>query len=428
LTDIYQILTRYSSRGRTGESIEGKDIFSYPLEILSWSDLYDHCDNFDYVSNLFKFFTGEVQTKAIFSAAPASGIIAAYILNGLTSTMTGDYLKAGNSMAITHQAVWPELDVTFPYMCEVPYNGIAARDMTDMFSIAYNEGTTISKFLISAAPNFKLYYLMPVPTWFFTSRPVLDGSQGEKEVDSDFQSSSGNTTAVMTCSFEADGTMNNQAFELPFGFPISQNSDYYVELSGYMVRSLGTDDSTAFVIFLDRGDPGNFPSGAISEDTSETGLQMGIVSWYDATGDGTYISQFKLTQTNYSQEANKYTFDWISIWPIGVPPSDMSKWSFTFSLKVKPASNLIAITEVLGLYPLVVAVDNTDWPALHVVVDNEIVATIDNVDPLPVIISNPEPVPVVVEGDIPISGDITISAATTQTTPLWTTMYGPIGP
>jgi len=66
-----------------------------------------------------------------------------------------------------------------------------------------------------------------------------------------------------------------------------------------------------------------------------------------------------------------------------------------------------------------VVVDQDGWPDLRVQTTNTVQTEIVN--------DSFNAVPVVIEGDIPISGDLTISAATTQDTPLWVTNYGPIG-
>lgn len=159
---IGQILTRYSTR-TTGEVTV---ITPQPLQL----DGTTPYDNFDYISNMYKFWCGGTHIKTIFSAAPADGILEYTLLNS-NSAVGGDSFAGGNGIALTHQAVWPTIEATYPYMCINEFNSIWATEETAMPEITFDStGTVISKIFIAAAPDFNLMYLMPVPDFSLSSR------------------------------------------------------------------------------------------------------------------------------------------------------------------------------------------------------------------------------------------------------------------
>lgn len=162
ITSVYQILGRFSSR-----AVNPATNIPVPVHI-STPAVRDTLDNFDYVSNLYRFFNGECRVKVAFSKGSANGLLRTTIRNTETSA-TGDDFKAGNGLVMSHQAVWPMLDYTYPYQNIVPYNTI--RDPIPFFAPFVGFESDVSQFLISATDTYRLHYLMPVPDFFFTALP-----------------------------------------------------------------------------------------------------------------------------------------------------------------------------------------------------------------------------------------------------------------
>lgn len=142
-----------------------------PIFITSVSQAYQ-LDNFDYVSNLYKFFSGETRVKVSFSKGSTTGLLQTTILNTETSPL-GSNTKAGNGLVMSHQAIWPVLDYTFPYQNTIPFNTI--KNPIPFYPPSVGFQNEISQYLITASPTFRLNYLMPVPDFFFT--PLAQGAQ-----------------------------------------------------------------------------------------------------------------------------------------------------------------------------------------------------------------------------------------------------------
>jgi len=467
LSSIQQILNRYSSRGITGTAVPDGDKVSYPLQITSWAQLYANFDNFDYVCNLYKFFSGECQTKTIFSGAPASGVIAAYILNGLASIVTGDDLKAGNSMAITHQAVWPELDVTFPYMAEIPYNGVRSGDQSGMYSIAYNNGTVVSKFLISAAPNFQLFYLMPVPDFYAVARPTVSVEPKSQEYkDSEFQMASPLVPVLfnykgINCFTFPGTTGSGISAAVPIGFYSAEGgpdaaSLYNLDYELVLIRKSGTTSGSFLVCWT--ADPTNIDlSGEpLSLDLDTYGHAFCIASWQDDANSGVKTVSLKGSFTNLGTNFNSLDgpLQYIKICPLDIPPLTGSQWTFLIVTNISPVSSNVGIlspsqggvalmpcttgneslTTILNS-PVSVSLDAVTLSSpLEVTVENESV-DVNVVEPSPfhVIVSNDISTPVYVDvvnpitvaGSVSITGEVAVLGTADQTLPVWVTQYGP---
>jgi len=178
--DVYSIMGRFSSRD---PSVVGNE-FPFPIKITSWPDSYNK-DNFDYLANLYKFYTGDTQLKVLFSRAPADGVIQATIGNTRVDPLGSDF-KAGNGIVISHQAVWPMLEMVFPYMCIDEFNSVF--DVEPMYIQEISAGATIAQYLIAMTDNFRVFYLMPVPDFFLTEESAAEPLGPENEEVAEFQS------------------------------------------------------------------------------------------------------------------------------------------------------------------------------------------------------------------------------------------------
>jgi hypothetical protein len=421
ITDLQQILVRYSSRGQSSETVTNYQ--SYPLPVTSWSQLYKDLDNFDYVCNLYKFYFGELQTKTVFSAAPANGVIAGYIQNNFASFTYGDSLKAGNSMAITHQQVWPQLDVTFPYMAEVPFNCILTADMSPTYTIQYNAGTEISKFLISAAPNFKLYYLMPPPDWYYLPQPTIEKEEG---LDAVFQSSTSNLSQTFTLAyvFTGDGSTDAQFVDLfdtlPTGHKFYNFYGVNATMSCKLTRLSGTTNQ-GFIIDLQANPPPDEPYGIGPTFVRAFSYLNMPMYWADVTNSGVYVDTNTVSASINRQDSVNGSTGYctaVQISPAYTAVENGSTWLFL-------------LTYVLS-WPAPVNFENASTTNISSLpVDVQGVVPVDIFDyevSIPVLIENEEPIPVdIAESDIPITidGPVAVYAHTAQTVPLWVNQYGP---
>lgn len=159
-TDIYSILTRYSSRDPSPELL-----FPFPILISSLSEQYK-LDNFDYISNLFCFYTGDTNVRFLFASGASDGLLRSSVSNSNTD-VSGRQWKAGNSMALTDQTVWPMLEYRYPYLNKMEFDSI--RYPNGMFAQEIDHTASLSQMFISAADNFRLLYLLPVPDYFISS-------------------------------------------------------------------------------------------------------------------------------------------------------------------------------------------------------------------------------------------------------------------
>lgn len=82
----------------------------------------------------------------------------------------GNKFKAGNSLVVSHQAVWPAVEFIFPYMCEDEFNSVLFP--VGMYPQDYDWSATVSQYLIAATPEFSLHYLMPIPDFYLVAKPT----------------------------------------------------------------------------------------------------------------------------------------------------------------------------------------------------------------------------------------------------------------
>jgi len=343
---------------------------------------------------------------------------------------------------------------------------VRSGDQSGMYSIAYNNGTVVSKFLISAAPNFQLFYLMPVPDFYAASRPTVTVDEAPKEFqDSVFQMGTvinQNCRSLNVFTFPGSMTGISAAVELG-SFPSESgpegNALYCIAYDIVLIRTAGTTNATFAVLWTH--DPINvdFSGDPLSLDLFANGHAVSIVSWQDDQNSGVNTVHLQGSHTNFGEgfDANDGLLQYIKICPLGTPPLPGSAWQFFIATQISPARNNQAASAPISMaggyafatdinyifplevdiasqeMPLVVSLDPTTLP-LQVLVENEEI-DVNVVEPTPfhVIISNttsePIPVevtvPVTVDGTVSITGDVAVIGTTDQTLPIWMTQYGP---
>lgn len=127
-------------------------------------------DNFDYIPSLYKWYSGDVRCKFVFAEGTTSELLRVSIKNSKIPIVGGSKPVAGDSTAATTQAVWPVIDVVYPYMSQNPMNYILGPE--PIYGLHIPQFQHLSQVLTAAAENFQLHYLMPVP-----SLPFLEGEE-----------------------------------------------------------------------------------------------------------------------------------------------------------------------------------------------------------------------------------------------------------
>jgi len=320
-----------------------------------------------------------------------------------------------------------------------------------MYSIAYNNGTVISKFLIAAAPNFKLFYRMPVPDFFLAARPTM--SEPELSVQtttttstlevntSEFQSYSlvyeGCARNFNLFKFTGDGTNHAQQFTLPTPALGLDNELFQLSYDITVGRSTGTDDQAFFIIWDDGSTSYDFGSGSFSTDPSTHGPSTFIV-FQDSTGTGKQIfskqgSYCTIVADSFGNfDPSISTISKINICPIGNTPSSSDTYTFFIQTSITPFTNNVVSSspvddeEGLPAFPTMVGTSLFQTPLdVNVIQSATTDVVIINDDPIHVQVDNIDPIPVYIFGDITITDPIAVIGTTEQTLPIWTTQYGP---
>jgi len=211
--DIRQILGRFSSR----EPVL-TDEAPLPRLIVLEDTLY-YYDNFDYICNMYGFWSGNTHVKVLFSKGSAGGVLEYAIKNSKTAFLpVGDDGKCGNSMVATHQAVWPLLEFEFPYQSVNAFQSLHFPTYTTEPVV---DGTAeVSRYWIAAAPSLTLGYLFPVPEFAV------------------FQSY--NTQRTYTSRFSVGAAATGVAY--PITVPVNTDSFSEFELHATIARTSGTTD------------------------------------------------------------------------------------------------------------------------------------------------------------------------------------------
>lgn len=147
-----------------------ENYYPYP-KIPETQLIRNKTDNFDYLPSIYKWYSGDVRVKLVFAAGNTPDLLRVSIKNSKTPIPSGAPPVAGDSSAATTQAVWPVIDVVYPYMSVNPMNLLV--DPEPIYGLHIPKYENLSQVLTSAAENFRLHYLMPVPSLPLTGEAVF---------------------------------------------------------------------------------------------------------------------------------------------------------------------------------------------------------------------------------------------------------------
>jgi hypothetical protein len=463
IKDVRQILNRFSNR----DPALGSTAFTNgPLEIKSFSTTppsISQLDNFDYVSNLYHFFTGPTCQKVFFDGSTASGSIFVTLENPRSASYGSDTV-CGNSLAITDQTVWPCIEYVVPYNSIYPYLDVFGSE--NNINTVYNYSAAITNYYISAGRGFRLMYTMPVPDFFLTDMPtqvpVNSVLPMQVEVatfapeEGEFQSYTAiprfNTRQVYTGNMplSSSGPIVSRACD-PF-------SDLSTTTWGYTLEAWSTDSSGATQVplfcALADVDSGSFPtlfpntaadcanhvvdfvafsgvndafgttSGFVSK---KYGSSMYVVAGMDATVDGGWSGTvyFKLMYYPFSvgsvSVSPQFTSDSLNadyitnnvVTTLSGTPSVTISGTPTVSVSGTPTVSITGTPNV--------AVTNT--PDVHVTSTVVTTVTPDTGSVFSTLVTNTsgQPVPVTASGDFPVAAQV--MGVPGATTPVWVTNY-----
>lgn len=165
------LISRFSSR-----TPDLSSIVPAPIE-LTEENQYDY-DNFDYLCQLYRFFTGGLKMRMLFNSAVESGILHLSVSNSKQEP-TGQSFKAGNSLILADQTVWPMLNLDFPYMSIAPFQTVVDPE-PGLYTVVSDNTAELGEFLVAPSSDFRLEYEMPVPDFFVASFQSLVRFNGHK--------------------------------------------------------------------------------------------------------------------------------------------------------------------------------------------------------------------------------------------------------
>lgn len=408
IEDTYSILGRFSTRGP-----DPSNHFPFPLKIQNTAH-YQALDNFDYLSNLYKFYTGDTHVKILFSQAPANGIIEATIGNTKIDPGGADF-KAGNGLVVSHQAVWPTLEMMFPYMCPDEFNSLWETE--PMYPAEFSDDATIAEFLISMSPNFRLFYLLPIPDFFMSLPPpeevetlvaVMQSNDrllGTRSFAGHLTIPSGTTgTSVLLLN---DASINDRVISCRGRF--SLNSDD-VRNDNYLI-SMSNISASGLAPFTDVG---NYAATLIGSDTDPAQVAELNATWANFAADTLYLNVQPIISAQVGHDLNYVII--------------LSGFTNT-SLLVNPD-----VTTCYGLVSDTIGTKDIRFVGQTVVVDAEIESTLSvsvvdqpvhviiDEQPVQVIIAD-QPIEVTVDVDNPIAITGRVQGVSSPDTPVFVSSY-----
>jgi hypothetical protein len=136
------------------------NLFPFPRRLNA--ELYQY-DLYDYVSQLYCFYTGSIDIKYCFTNAPSNGLLKMVVGNSNADSIHGNKLKAGNSMVLTSQSVWPMVEFNYPFERKVDFDSLDEPSPHYIPEISNIE--SLSEILVRPGPDFAFFTLMPTPDW-----------------------------------------------------------------------------------------------------------------------------------------------------------------------------------------------------------------------------------------------------------------------
>jgi hypothetical protein len=295
--DVYDVLSRFSSRDP-----EPTNIFPFPLLIADQADMVTK-DNFDYFANLFGFYSGNTRVKVLFTKAPTSGLLALEVVNSRQHA-SGKAFKAGNSMLISSQAVWPILELEYPYQSMVEMDSV--RTPVGMYNMQYDFTTSVSALYLAATKDFRLFYLFP-------TTQVAEFQHGIPQLDIEQMVYVDEETSVMEEEFAVFQSRVNRGWKTSGTFTMTPTDAYKNTLAFTHTFFV----PTAFELEVDV-----FRIAGTTGDTFTMSVQPSAVNALDTGGFSDYaaISGMIRWEDVYGTSSNVVTKKWSCIWdPQSVP-------------------------------------------------------------------------------------------------------------
>jgi hypothetical protein len=430
LEDVHDVFRRYSSRNPVlGPS---NPFTPFPMKLTSWTQAYSH-DNFDYVMNLYKFWTGQTNLRLMYSGASTTGALVCTLGSSLFANVQGKNTRAGNSMALTDQTVWPMLEFTFPFQNNVEFDSI--WEPNGMYTLRIENPGELEISLISGGPNFQPFYLLPVPDFFFTAKPVVS-TIVEEEPKAVFQSYT-----------EFPRRQNTDIYFGALGFNTStgvgqvtlDNIDYAQSFHISMVATC-FPTSSASNTHLRVGCGFVVPAGFLSDGPNDATDTLLFTSgrWCDTNNNQNSVLQLSC-EGSYAQPGSVNP---LKVYVGSTDSTDNVDWTLQYVVRITPFSNIsvlsspqrtgdtlgnCGINTMLNRVPPVLIVQDSP---IDVNVPEPVSVQTDSGTQLATNIISPVPVPVTFSGGPYPDGTMgvfPVNPANGSITPFWTTLYDPYG-
>lgn len=261
---VFELLSRYSTR----------DVDSalpiYPFPHVINSEMYKY-DIFDYLAQLYMFYTGSMDVKYLCEGV-APGTLKMIVGNSNSATFHGNSFRAGNSMSMTSQSVWPVLEINFPFEQVVEFNSL--KDPLPTYVPEINLPDAVTEIFIRPGPDFTFLTLAPTPDW-------------ADDVEAVFQSSSARLVGHRIFATGIGSVANSVSTIIIPSFP--NIAAFNIVLEGYVVRASGLGDATCTIAI---GDTPTVANPLIYENVN-TSVLGGFVPWYDVYNNGKGESRFR---------------------------------------------------------------------------------------------------------------------------------------
>lgn len=232
--ELLDLMARGSSR-----AADPSKYFPFPLQTIMPGGASGY-DNFDWLNQLYKYYTGSCRVRVLFSKAPVSGVLTVASGNSVQGAAA---FKAGNGIVTSHQSVWPILEYEQAYVSPFAFDSIWSPN--GMYAPVFSAEAEVSEFWISSTNNFKVGVSLPVPNWFVAPNPPLAKTQGKEKAR--FQSGPPVFKSAVCRTQKQSSTVGAAFLKMTFSGMI-QASQNYLQYEGKV--QLNVAYTTAFPQYL----------------------------------------------------------------------------------------------------------------------------------------------------------------------------------
>lgn len=375
--DVRAMMSRFSSR-----DVELNNLFPFPVR--KTTSLFQY-DIYDYLNQLYLFYTGSVDIKYFFSSTPPDGLLELITGNSHTVSANGNTMKAGNSMILSSQSVWPLLEFNFPYERTVEFDCI--DDPQPHYIPEFSQEAVVSKILLRPGEDFQHFTLMPVPDFAADIEAVFQSSI-QRQVG--FSSEYVSTTA------------NSSGSAINIGVVPNNGSTFRVELEGYVRRVSGTSDGEVAVALST-----SISASSNSAILTTSCILGSIVPWTDVSNSGKNHTKFRMTAVVASYVPANWFFKARA--SSGTYEVNTVIRVFPFKTTAVPLTPDVTTSNIL-LPPLTTSpLSGSTWPissAAPLAVTAPSPLAVTALSPLPV--TSPTPLTVQASGNFPVTTPLPI--------------------